>query len=131
MHERIVFTSPCISTNNCLAKGLCKASLKGAPSSLSPCIYVMAPIATADLAARAQDNTPVENEDLLISDDLLKARAEDKNQIPLLCFPRSERGVTDYDEFTGQDLDRMVDHAAKHYLQSGLRPVGFACNTFF
>ena len=77
----------------------------------------------ADLAARAHDNTPVAEEDILITDDLLHARAKDKNQTPLICFPRSERGVIDFDEFTGEDLDRMVDHAARYYIQSGLKAV--------
>ena len=84
----------------------------------------MAPVATADLDNHPFDNTPLAAEELLIVDDLLIARAEDKIQLPLLCFPRSERGVTDYDEFTGKDIDRMVDHATKHYVASGLKPVG-------
>lgn len=91
----------------------------------------MAPIATSDEARHG--NAPVGEDDLMIVDDLLIALGADKNQIPLLCFPRSERGTVDYDQFDGRDIDRMVDHAAKHYMSCGLKPVGhhsyyLACN---
>ncbi|KAI4149890.1 MAG: hypothetical protein L6R39_002393 [Caloplaca ligustica] len=59
--------------------------------------------------------------DFIIIDDLFKARANDRIQKPLLAFPRSERGVSDFELFSGQDLDRFVEHAAKYYLQAGLR----------
>jgi acyl-coenzyme A synthetase/AMP-(fatty) acid ligase len=70
------------------------------------------------------DNVPVDNEIYLIADDLLQARAADRAQIPLLCFPRTERGVVDFEEFTGKDIDRFVDHAAKYYKECGVQPVG-------
>ena len=84
----------------------------------------MAPRANTDDASLG--NTPLEMQDFLIVDDLLQARAADKIQTPLLCFPRTERGVIDYEGFTGSDIDRFVDHAAKYYLRHGLQPVGFA-----
>lgn len=84
----------------------------------------MAPTAATDDAPLG--NTPLEREDFIIVDDLLQARASDKIQTPLLCFPRSERGIIDYEGFTGSDIDRFVDHAAKYYLMRGLQPVGFA-----
>ena len=61
--------------------------------------------------------------EMQILDDLLQLRAADKDQIPLLAFPKSERGVTDYEQFTGKDLDRFVDQTAKHYMRCGLKPV--------
>ena len=82
----------------------------------------MAPTATED--NKSHGNTPVEEEDLIVSDDLLRLRAADEIQVPLLCFPKSERGTLDYEEFTGRDIDRFVDHAAKFYMKSGLKPVG-------
>ena len=84
----------------------------------------MAPTATTDDPSLR--NTPLELEDFVIADELLQARASDKIQTPLLCFPSSERGVIDYESFTGSDIDRFVDHAAKFYLMHGLQPVGFA-----
>lgn len=84
----------------------------------------MAPRVTTGDSSRG--NTPLELEDFLIADDLLRARAADKIQTPLLCFPRTERSVIDYEGFTGSDIDRFVDHAAKYYLRHGLEPVSFA-----
>ena len=82
----------------------------------------MAPRATTGDSSRG--NTPLDLQDFLIADDLLRARAADKIQTPLLCFPRTERSVIDYEGFTGSDIDRFVDHAAKYYLRHGLQPVG-------
>ncbi len=82
----------------------------------------MVSIAVADYSGNG--NTPVEEEDIILSDDLLRLRAADKTQVPLLCFPKSERGTADYEEFTGRDIDRFVDQAAKYYLRCGLHPVG-------
>lgn len=82
----------------------------------------MAPIATVD--DKPHGNIPVEEEDLIVTDDLLRLRAADKIQVPLLCFPKSERGTVDYEDFTGRDLDRFVDQAAKYYMKRGLQPVG-------
>ena len=83
----------------------------------------MTPSATTDLSPHAPWEPSMAENDWLIVDDLLKARAADKVQIPLLCFPRSERGITDYAKYTGRDLDRMIDHAVDHYIDLGLRPV--------
>ena len=82
----------------------------------------MEPISTANDSGNA--NVPVEREDINLSDDLLRLRAADKIQVPLLCFPKSERGTVDYEEFTGRDIDRYVDQAAKYYMRYGLQPVG-------
>ena len=60
---------------------------------------------------------------VLILDDLIRQRATDSDQVPLLAFPKSERGITDYEEFTGQHLDRFIDQAAKYYVRCGLKPV--------
>lgn len=84
----------------------------------------MAPTATAD--SMVDGNIPVEEEDLIISDDLLRLRAADKIQVPLLCFPKSEQGTIDYEKFTGKDIDRFVDQAAKYYMRCGLHPVSEA-----
>ena len=84
----------------------------------------MTPIATSD--SMISGNIPVEEEDLVICDDLLRLRAADKEQVPLLCFPKSERSTVDYEQFTGKEIYRFVDHAAKYYMKCGLEPVGDA-----
>ena len=78
-------------------------------------------IARADCSVN--DNTPIEKEDIILLDDLLRLRAADQTQVPLLCFPKSERGIIDYEEFNGRDIDRFVDQAAKYYMRCGLQPV--------
>ena len=60
---------------------------------------------------------------MILVDDLICARAVDEEQVPLLSFPKGERGVTDFEHFTGKDLDRFVDHAAKYYVGKGLEAV--------
>lgn len=82
----------------------------------------MAPLSNAELTGQINGRPP-EEENFLIMDDLIRARAADKNQIPLLCFPKSTGGITDYEEFGGRDIDRFVDHAAKYYMKCGLKPV--------
>lgn len=82
----------------------------------------MAPLPTAEYSMNG--DIPVEEEDIILSDDLIRLRAADKIQVPLLCFPKSERGTVDYEEFTGRDIDRFVDQAAKYYMRCRLHPVG-------
>ena len=60
---------------------------------------------------------------MLILDDLIRARALDEEQVPLLSFPKSERGVTDYEHFDGKDLDRFIDCTSRYYITLGLEPV--------
>lgn len=60
---------------------------------------------------------------LMLVDDLFRARALDEDQVPLLYFAKDQRGVTDFEHFTGKDLDRYIDRAAKYYIMKGLQPV--------
>ena len=69
--------------------------------------------------------------EMLILDDLIRHRAADKDQLALLAFPKSERGILDYEELTGQQLDRFIDQAAKHYLRCGLERVRRCCRMTF
>lgn len=60
--------------------------------------------------------------ELLLLDDLLTVRAADREQVPLLAYPRNDYITTDFELFTAQDLDKFVDQAAKCYIQHGLLP---------
>ena len=60
---------------------------------------------------------------MIILDDLIRARALDQDQGPLLSFPKRESDMIDYEHFSGKDLNRFVDHAAKYYIDKGLEPV--------
>lgn len=65
----------------------------------------------------------VDNTTLKTLDDLIRRRAEEDTQIPIIAYPKSAQGVTDYEYFTGRDIDRLVDGAAKSLITCGLEPV--------
>lgn len=81
----------------------------------------MVPRVTADCSVNG--NIAVEEEDIIVLDNLLRLKAADKTQMPLLCFPNTERGIIDYEEFSGRDIDRFVDQAAKYFMKCDLQPV--------
>ena len=56
-------------------------------------------------------------------DQLIRQRAVDTDQTPLLAYPKSRLGVTDYELITGKQLDRLVDGAAHALIQVGIVPV--------
>ena len=58
-------------------------------------------------------------------DDVFRLRGADKVQVPLLAFPKPEKAMTDFVYFTGCDLDRFIDMAAKRYAQANLKDVSF------
>ncbi|KAI9642093.1 hypothetical protein NHQ30_009964 [Ciborinia camelliae] len=60
--------------------------------------------------------------EFLVLDDIVRVRACDINQVPIFAYPPPGKGVADFDLFTGKDLDRFVDQAAKAYLQCGCAP---------
>lgn len=61
--------------------------------------------------------------ELRVLDDIVRYRAADDPQTPILGYPKSEDTVNEYENFTGKELDRFVDGAVKYFLQSGLKPV--------
>ncbi|KAI0460465.1 acetyl-CoA synthetase-like protein [Xylaria acuta] len=53
-------------------------------------------------------------------DDLIRVRAKDEVQVPILGYPRYKDRATDYEFFTGKELDRMVDEACHVLMKAGL-----------
>ena len=53
-------------------------------------------------------------------DEVIHSRALDDVQVPLIAYPKSKLGIADYEFFTGKQLDRLVDGAAKALINSGL-----------
>ncbi|TGJ85315.1 hypothetical protein E0Z10_g3446 [Xylaria hypoxylon] len=53
-------------------------------------------------------------------DDLIRERAKDEVQVPILGYPRYKEKATDYELFTGKELDRMVDEACRVLMRAGL-----------
>ncbi|KAK7965910.1 NRPS-like enzyme [Apiospora aurea] len=54
-------------------------------------------------------------------DDLIRVRAQDEVQAPILGYPRYDNKPTDYEYFTGKDLDRMVDETCHLLVRAGLK----------
>ncbi|PYI00534.1 acetyl-CoA synthetase-like protein, partial [Aspergillus sclerotiicarbonarius CBS 121057] len=60
---------------------------------------------------------------LHLLDDLIRLRAADPVQHPILAYPKpSQDGSVSYESFTGQDLDCMVDHAVYTLMDLGFNP---------
>ena len=62
---------------------------------------------------------------LHVVDDLLRLRAADVTQHPILAYPASDRDAGSYEYFTGRDLDGMVDQAVQILLEYGFKPASF------
>lgn len=60
---------------------------------------------------------------LQVFDDLLRLRAADATQHPILAYPISENDAGSYEYFTGQDLDGLVDQAVRFLMEHGFSPV--------
>lgn len=57
-------------------------------------------------------------------DDLFRLRAADEIQVPLLAFPTTDVAAAGHFEFfSGQDLNRFADQAARHYASSNIEVV--------
>ena len=56
-------------------------------------------------------------------DELIRQRAVDDDQTPLVAYPATILGVDNYEHFTGRELNRLVDGAAKRLLRQGFKPV--------
>ncbi|OGM51363.1 putative NRPS-like enzyme [Aspergillus bombycis] len=60
---------------------------------------------------------------LHVLDDLIRLRAADPVQLPILAYPKpSNDDATSYEYFTGQDLDCMVDQTVSALMECGFRP---------
>ena len=63
-------------------------------------------------------------------DQLLRQRAIDEDQTPLVAFPKTRQGITDYDPITGAVLNRFVDGAAKYLIRKGFPAVVCESSSF-
>lgn len=60
---------------------------------------------------------------LHILDDLIRLRAADVTQYPILAYPRSDKDAASYEYYTGRDLDDMIDQAVIMLMDDGFHPV--------
>lgn len=58
-------------------------------------------------------------------DDVIRTRAADAVQHPILAYPTEESDSGSYEYFTGRDIDAMVDQAARILVSRGFGPVCF------
>lgn len=61
---------------------------------------------------------------LQVLDDLIRLRAADFVQHPILAYPRFEGDAGSYDYYTGQDLDDMINQAVIMLMDDGFQQVG-------
>lgn len=61
--------------------------------------------------------------ELKVLDDIIRYRAADDPLAPILRYPQSEDTVSEYEYFTGKELDLFVDGVVRYFLESGLKPV--------
>lgn len=74
--------------------------------------------------ASASDQVVARFGRLHILDDLIRLRAEDLVQHPILAYPKSSNDDSaSYEYFTGQDLDCMIDQAVCTLMDCGFKPV--------
>ncbi|KAE8369995.1 hypothetical protein BDV27DRAFT_171705 [Aspergillus caelatus] len=60
---------------------------------------------------------------LHVLDDLIRLRAADPVQLPILAYPKpSNDDATSYEYFTGQDLDCMIDQTVSTLMDCGFKP---------
>jgi hypothetical protein len=65
---------------------------------------------------------------LHVLDDLIRHRAADFVQQPILAYPNSAQDAASYSYYTGQDIDQMVDQIASGLMASGFQPVSSHVN---
>jgi hypothetical protein len=85
---------------------------------------------TVTLQPQAEKSVLTRNEDEIYTiDDLIKRRASELQDAPLLCYP--QKGLIDYEEHSALAIDRFVDAAAAALQQRGLQPVVCLISSFF
>lgn len=67
---------------------------------------------------------------LHVLDDLIRLRAADVIQHPILAYPTSEKDAASYAYYTGQDLDEMIDQTVAVLMNDGFQPVRLSTPAF-
>lgn len=61
---------------------------------------------------------------LQVLDDLIRLRAADVVQYPILAYPRFDNGAASYEYYTGKQLDAMINQAVILLMDDGFKQVG-------
>lgn len=62
---------------------------------------------------------------LHVLDDLIRLRAADAVQHPILAYPQSEKDAASYNFYTGQELDDLINQAVVVLMGDGFNQVRF------
>ncbi|KAL9607296.1 MAG: hypothetical protein Q9167_007777 [Letrouitia subvulpina] len=73
-----------------------------------------------DTETKEHQNPPIDFSCNHLLHDVFRIRAADPIQTPLLAFPKSSRGIADFEYFTAKDLNRFTDTAAWWYRGAGI-----------
>lgn len=60
---------------------------------------------------------------LNVLDDVIRHRASDRIQYPILAYPKYENDPASYSYYTGKQLDAMIDQAAAKLVSDGFQQV--------
>lgn len=60
---------------------------------------------------------------LQVLDDLIRLRAADAVQHPILAYPHSDKDAASYDYYTGQELDELINQAITILMEDGFKRV--------
>lgn len=64
--------------------------------------------------------------------DFIRYQARNIPDTPLIAYPSSEHGASDFVDYTAKELDAFADEAAKWLVAQGLKPtVGLSCPSDF
>lgn len=95
--------------------------LKGAGKNIQHTMAI--PTSTATATSTYKSTSTSTTPPLYTLTDLIRRRAAELKSSPLLAYPRSKTGVTDYEEHSAQAVDGYVDAATWVLVGRGLRSV--------
>jgi hypothetical protein len=73
---------------------------------------------------------PLKPRTIYTFDDVILERADDVEQVPLIAYPKSRLGITDYELISGKLLNTLIDGAVKAYIRAGVQPVVWFPNSY-
>ena len=74
-------------------------------------------------SSRSTETLTQEFGQLHVLDDLIRLRAKDDIQTPILAYPSCNGEAASYTYYNGQQMDRMIDETAKRLMEDGFRSV--------
>lgn len=82
-----------------------------------------APAASSSTSTATSDPLIERFGQLHVLDDLIRLRATDFIQHPILAYPKTDKDAASYTYYTGRDLDAMIDQTVTTLMNDGFQPV--------